>query len=106
MFYPEEIERQILHNSTSKVPFDNKPLKKPLIHTPDQFIIDKAKRTVGGGSQSGVSTMKPPKLLHSSSMSGGSKKLTVWQALIKNTMKDKGLSMKDAIKYIKSNNLY
>ena len=37
---------------------------------------------------------------------GGARKPTVWQTLIKNTMKDKGLSMKEAIKYIKSNNLY
>ena len=56
-----------------------------------------------GGSHTGVI------VLHSSSMSGGSntkRKPTVWQTLIKNTMKDNGLSMKDAIKHIKDNKLY
>ena len=43
-------------------------------------------------------------------MSGGSneqkpRKPTVWQTLIKNTMK-KGMTMKEAIKYIKDDDLY
>ena len=127
MFFPEDFERKILHDSTSKVPYDNTPLikiktfnKNPTIHTPERKI---------GGSKSGVSTLKPAKLLHSSSMSGGcalgftrfqrnhvavakettlrsQKKPSAWQTIIKNTMKDKGMTMKEAIKHIKDNNLY
>ena len=29
MFFDEKTERQILHNSTSKVPWDNKKINKP-----------------------------------------------------------------------------
>ena len=116
MFFPEDFERKILHDSTSKVPYDNKPLikiktfsKNPTIHTPERKI---------GGSKSGVSTLKPAKLLYSSTMSGGcalgfkettlrsQKKPSAWQTIIKNTMKDKGMTMKEAIKHIKDNNLY
>lgn len=106
MFFPEDIERKILHDSTSKVPYNNKPLVKSFNNS-NNPIIYKAERKIGGSSHSGVSTLKPAKLLHSSSMSGGcEKKPSVWQTLIKNTMKDKGLTMKEAIKYIKSNDLY
>ena len=46
MFFPEEVERKILHDSTSKVPYNNKPLIKsynnlsnnPLIHKPERKI--------------------------------------------------------------------
>ena len=91
MFFPDEVERAILHRSTSKTPYNNQPLIKKAIY----------ERKVGG-SHTGV------KVLHSSSMSGGSNKRnpTVWQTLIKNTMKDNGLSMKDAIKHIKDIKLY
>ncbi len=101
MFFDEDIEREILHNSTSKKVYNNKPLvsfnKAPMIH--------KAERKIGG-SANGVSTLKPAKLLHSSSMSGGARKPNAWQTLIKNIMAEQGLTMKEAIKYIKSNNLY
>ena len=112
MFFPDEIERQILHASTDRTQHlkpDNKPLIKYMhgnpatIHTPESH-----ERKIGGGSQNGVSTLKPAKLLHSSSMSGGSKTKrmpTVWQTLIKNTMKN-GMTMKESIKHIKDNKLY
>ena len=98
MFFPEEVERALLHNSTDRT---IKPTNKPIIKSFTE-------RKVGGGSKDGVSTLKPAKLLHSSSMSGGSgkRKPTAWQTLIKNTMKSKTLNMKEAIKYIKENNLY
>ena len=109
MYFPDEIERQILHASTDRTQHlkpDNKPLIKnmhsnPTIHTPERH-----ERKIGG-SENGVSTLKPGKLLHSSSMSGGGskRKLTVWQTLIKNTMKS-GMTMKEAIKHIKDNKLY
>ena len=111
MFFTDEIERQILHNSTDRTQHlksDGKPLIKsftkpnPTIHIPE-----KHERKIGG-SDNGVSTLKAGKLLHSSDMSGGSKskrKPTVWQTLIKNTMKN-GMTMKEAIKHIKDNELY
>jgi hypothetical protein len=102
MFFPEDVEQQILHNSQDRsIKHSNKPLiksfKSPVIHTAPRSI---------GGSYDGVSTLKPAK---SSSMSGGStakRKPTVWQTLIKTTMNEKGLNMKEAIKFIKENNLY
>jgi hypothetical protein len=42
-------------------------------------------------------------------MSGGSKPKrapTEWQKLLKKTREEKGLNLKDAIKYVKDNNLY
>ena len=108
MYFPDEIERQILHDSTDRTKvLQERPLIKYMhghpatIHTPER-------RKIGGGSKNGVSTLKPAKLLQSSSMSGGSKtkrKPTVWQTLIKNTMKN-GMTMKEAIKHIKDNKLY
>ena len=100
MYYPDTLERQLLHNTTDRI---IKPSNRPLINTYNAV----APRNIGG-SKNGVSTLKPAKLLYSSSMSGGSKeprKLNVWQTLIKNTMK-KGMTMKEAIKYIKDNDLY
>ena len=102
MYYPDTFERQLLHNNTDRI---IKPSNRPLINTYNAI----APRNIGG-SKNGVSTLKPAKLLYSSSMSGGSneqkpRKPTVWQTLIKNTMK-KGLTMKEAIKYIKDNDLY
>jgi len=112
MFFTDEIERQILHNSTDRTR-NLKPDGKPLIKSytnpgPTINIPNKNVRKIGGSSSDGVSTLKAGKLLHSSSMSGGSKtkrKPTVWQTLIKNTMA-KGMTMKQAIKHIKDNNLY
>ena len=43
--------------------------------------------------------------LHSSSMSGG-KQPTEWQSLIKKVSNERKLGLKDAIQYIKTNNLY
>ena len=40
-------------------------------------------------------------------MSGGNKRApTAWQTLVKQVMTEKKLNMKDAMKYIKENNLY
>jgi hypothetical protein len=107
MYFPDEIERRILHDSTDRTKvLQERPLIKYMhganpatIHTPER-------RKIGGSQKNGVSTLKPAKLLQSSSMSGGSKrKPTAWQTLIKNTMK-KGMTMKEAIKHIKDNKLY
>lgn len=98
MFYPEEVEREILYNTNTTKPYDNKPLIRSYTSNP------KVRRAVGGSD--GVSTLKPAKLLYSSSMSGGSKKPSVWNQLVKNTMQSTGLSMVDAVKHIKKNNLY
>ena len=72
----------MLHDSNDRI---TKPSNRPLIKS----YTAVAPRNIGG-SKNGVSTLKPAKLLYSSSMSGGSKeprKPTVWQTLIKNTMK-------------------
>ena len=62
---------------------------------------------VVGGSSNGVKELKPPKLLYSSSMSGGNKRpATAWQTLVKQVMTEQKLNMKNAIKYIEDNNLY
>ena len=68
MFYDEKTERQILHNSTSKVPWDNKKIiKNPLPFNPN--ILTPYARKVGGSKKdNGVSTLKPSKFLYSSSM--------------------------------------
>lgn len=91
MFFDESTERAILHNSTDRTPqYGNKALIKKTI------------RKVGG-SNHGVKELKKndddkaPKT---------KKQPTKWQQLIKEVMKSKGLSMKEAIKHIKENNLY
>ena len=110
MLFDEKFERQILHNSFSKVPYNNeKIIKKPLPLNPN--ILKPEPRKIGGSKSkdNGVSTLKPSKLLYSSSMSGGAKPKrppTEWQKLLKKTREEKGLSLKDAIKYVKDNNLY
>ena len=105
MFYDEKTERQILNNTTSKVPWDNKKIiKNPLPFNPTPYA-----RKVGGSKKdNGVSTLKPAKLLYSSSMSGGAKpkKSTAWMDLLNKTRKEQGLSLKDAMKYVKEHNLY
>lgn len=117
MFYDEKTERQILHNSFSKVPYDNKKLiKTQPVETIQNVSMKPPPRAIGGSRRSkkesnGVSTLKPPKLLYSSSMSGGAKpktkrEPTEWQKLLKKTREEKGLSLKDAMKYVKDNNLY
>ena len=109
MFFDEKTERDILHNSTSKKPYDDKKITgkgfNPNIY-PAQNGYHPAIRVVGGSSN-GVKELKPPKLLYSSSMSGGNKRpATAWQTLGKQVMTEKQLNMKDAMKYIKENNLH
>ena len=109
MFFDEKTERQILHNSFSKVPYDNSKIIK---RKPVELLPMKPEARKVGGSKSkdnGVSTLKPSKLLYSSSMSGGAKPKrppTEWQKLLKKTREENGLNLKDAIKYVKDNNLY
>jgi hypothetical protein len=56
MFFDENTEREILHNSTSKKPYSNK-----------KIVGGGAERMVGGGDN-GVKELKPPKLLPSPSV--------------------------------------
>ena len=108
MFYDEKTERKILHNSTSKVPYDNKKIIKPVELLSNVSMKPFTVRPIGGSKNNGVSTLKPPKLLYSSSMSGGAKpkKSTAWMDLLNKTRKEQGLNLKDTIKYVKDNNLY
>ena len=108
MFFDEKVEREILHNSTSRKPYNNKKIGGSF--SPNTYPIQDgyhpAKRVVGGSSN-GVKELKPPKVLMSSSMSGGSKRPpTAWQILLKKVMSENKLNLKDAIKHIKDNNLY
>ena len=108
MFFDEQTERALLHHSTSKKPYDNKKIGGSFSPNsyPAQNGYHPAIRVVGGSSN-GVKELKPPKLLYSSSMSGGNKRPpTAWQTLVKQVMTEKKLNMKDAMKYIKENNLY
>ena len=108
MFFDEKTERQILHNTTSKVPWDNKKIIKPVELLSNVSMKPFTVRPIGGSKNNGVSTLKPAKLLYSSSMSGGAKpkKSTAWMDLLNKTRKEQGLNLKDAIKYVKDNNLY
>jgi hypothetical protein len=116
MFYDEKTEREILHSSTSRVPYDNKKLvKRQPVKLIKNTLVDNTSmkqppRAIGGSKKmknNGVSTLKPPKLLYSSSLSGGAKREpTEWQKLLKKTREEKGLNLKDAMKYVKDNNLY
>ena len=109
MFFDEKVEREILHNSTSKKPYDNKKIGGRFYpqFTPIQQSGNHPAIRVVGGSSNGVKELKPPKLLYSSSMSGGNKRApTAWQTLVKQVMTEQKLNMKDAMKYIKENNLY
>lgn len=90
MRYPESVEREMIYHSAGKLPYNNEPLVRP-------FAADVVRKI--GGSHGvtkyvGSGETKPKK------------PMTKWQALIKKTMTDKKLSMKDAIKHIKDNNLY
>ena len=94
---------------TSKKPYDDKKITgkgfSPNSY-PAQNGYHPAIRVVGGSSN-GVKELKPPKLLYSSSMSGGNKRApTACQTLVKQVMAEQQLNMKNAIKYIKDNNLY
>ena len=72
MLFDEKFERQILHNSFSKVPYNNEKIIK---RRPVELLPMKPEpRKIGGSKKNnGVSTLKPPRLLYSSSMSGGAK---------------------------------
>ena len=110
MFFDEKTEREILHNSTCKKPYNNEKITgkgfNPNSYPAQQSGYHPAIRVVGGSSN-GVKELKPPKLLYSSSMSGGNKRApTAWQTLVKQVMTEQKLNMKDAMKYIKDNNLY
>ena len=110
MFFDEKTEREILHNSTCRKPYNNEKITgkgfNPNSYPAQQSGYHPAIRVVGGSSN-GVKELKPPKLLYSSSMSGGNKRPpTAWQTLVKQVMTEKKLNMKDAMKYIKENNLY
>ena len=76
MFFDEKVEREILHNSTSKKPYDNKKIGGSFYpqFTPIQQSGNHPAKRVVGGSSNGVKELKPPKLLYSSSMSGGNKR--------------------------------
>ncbi len=111
MFFDEKTEREILHNSTSKRPSYN--MSK--IIKPENTMNDLQRmppssqyaRKIGGSN--GVSTLKPAKLLMSSSMSGGAKSkrpLTEYQKLLQKISKENGMNLKDAMKYVKDNKLY
>jgi len=100
MFYDENTERAILHASTSKTPYsgNGKKLIKP------QMIPQKIEpRTIGGSA--GVAVYKKPKKIK-----GGAekpkRKPTAYQEMVKKVMKEKGMNMKETLKYIKENNLY
>ena len=112
MFFDEKTEREILHNSTSKKPsyYPSKIIK------PENMMSDQQRmppsqyaRKIGGSSSNGVSTLKPAKLLHSSSMSGGAKTkrpLTEYQKLLQKISREQDMHLIDAMKYVKDNKLY
>ena len=107
MFYDDETERDILHQSTSKTPYNegNKPLIKRQVLQPQVLQPQKMEPRKIGGSSSGVSVYKPA----SKKMKGGAttkRKPNAWQDMIKKVMTEKSLNFKDSIKYIKQNNLY
>ena len=109
MFFDEKTEREILHNSTSKKPSYNtsKLIKPENIYDQQRMPSSYYARKIGGSN--GVSTLKPAKLLHSSSMSGGAKSkrpLTEYQKLLQKISKEKDMNLRDAMKYVKENKLY
>ena len=110
MFFDEKTEREILHNSTSKKPsYNTSKIIKPenIMSTQQNVPSSQYARKIGGSN--GVSTLKPAKLLYSSSMSGGAKSkrpLTEYQKLLQKISKEKGINLKDAMKYVKDNQLY
>ena len=112
MFFDEKTERDILHNSTSKRPsYNTSKMIKPENMMSDQQRMPSSQyaRKIGGSSSNGVSTLKPAKLLHSSSMSGGAKSkrpLTEYQKLLQKISREQGMNLRDAMKYVKENKLY
>ena len=110
MFFDEKTERDILHNSTSKRPSYNtsKMIKPENMMSTQQYVPStQYARKIGGSN--GVSTLKPAKLLHSSSMSGGAKTkrpLTEYQKLLQKISREQDMNLRDAMKYVKDNKLY
>ena len=107
MLYDDETERKILHQSTSKTPYNkgNEQLIIPQVLQPQILQPQKMEPRKIGGSSSGVSVYKPA----SKKMKGGAttkRKPNAWQDMIKKVMSEKSLNFKDSIKYIKQNNLY
>ena len=100
MFFNEDTERALKNRDTDnrRIQHDNQPLIKAI---PNKI---KFERKIGGSNHGVKSLVK----------SGGSSKVqsatkrqpTAWMLLVKKTISEKGLSMKEAIKYIKANNLY
>ena len=92
MFYDDETERALRNRDTDRsIKYDNKPLiKRGGSHNLERVV---------GGSDSGVTELEK-------STPTKTKKPNAWQALVKKTMSEQGLTMINAIKYIKSNNLY
>ena len=109
MFFDEKTEREILHNSTSKKPSYNmsKIIKPEIMDDQQRMPSSQYARKIGGSN--GVSTLKPAKLLYSSSMSGGAKPkrpLTEYQKLLQKISQEKDMNLRYAMKYVKEHNLY
>ena len=113
MFFNEDTERALKNRDTDnrRIQHDNQPLIKAI---PNKI---KFERKIGGSDHGVKSLGKYVSSMKSASLvkSGGSSKLkqpatkrqpTAWMLLVKKTISEKGLSMKEAIKYIKANNLY
>ena len=101
MFFNEETERKILHDSTSRTPYSGNGER--LIKS--QSLPQKLEpRKIGGSS--GVAVYKPA----SKKIKGGAKnperKPNAYQEMVKKIMAEKKMNMKDSLKYIKQNNLY
>ena len=84
MFYNDETERDILHQSTSKTPYNkgNKPLIKRQVLQPQVLQPQKMEPRKIGGSSSGVSVYKPA----SKKMKGGAttkRKPNAWRDIKK-----------------------
>ena len=110
MFFDEKTERDILHNSTSKRPsYNTSKMIKPENMMSDQQYVPSTQYARKIGGSNGVSTLKPAKLLHSSSMSGGAKTkrpLTEYQKLLQKISREQDMNLRDAMKYVKDNKLY
>ena len=113
MFFNEDTERALKNRDTDnrRIQHDNQPLIKA---TPNKVQFE---RKIGGSDHQGVKSLaKYVSSMKSASLvkSGGSSKVqsatkrqpTAWMLLVKKTISERGLSMKEAIKYIKANNLY
>ena len=117
-FNDDQIERDIRHGKINRDNFQEAtPIKggsnSCFGSGEDQSILidnqPKLKTRKPLLKQSGVKLFKPDYLGGSNdneTKSTRSKQPSEWQALLKHTMKSEGVSLKEAIKYIKDNNLY